>query len=474
MVFFKRPLTEAEQAQRRARKELERLAKTQRKFEAMEEKAQKAQRKQQQKSIARSEKEAQRQAKQEQQAAYKAMKEAKKAAKQRGRLARHAAKLRGHRRDISDRPVSCSATASASDVAGTGTSRPLAKRAHCAVCGKKFGPALHRRRHHCRQCRESCCLQCTSQTRHVIPQTGRTTRQKVCVVCDTLIFTASTSTITTTTTNTMTTAAFATAPVAVREPAEAIVALAAAHRRASIGRRPRSAPLPRTSGVAVAVPCPRGPRARSSQSSSRWKLSMRAGLRKKKRRAEQLRNGDMDHNLQLEKHALFMGPAISVQPQTRMNYWREEVDLHLVHEEKEEGVGAGAGVAATEGKRQVDRAIVHWNLLRPCPCWGRLRWASPSKSRPESFACTRRMTATAFSFNATRGAAMPSGPRALSSSRSRMLRLACNSLIIDGDAASEAGGICAAAVTDTNEVDAAGTIRGGGPAGVLGATVVWC
>uniref|UniRef100_M4B9E6 Uncharacterized protein n=1 Tax=Hyaloperonospora arabidopsidis (strain Emoy2) TaxID=559515 RepID=M4B9E6_HYAAE len=119
MVFFKRPLTEAEQAQRRARKELERLAKTQRKFEAMEEKAQKAQRKQQQKSIARSEKEAQRQAKQEQQAAYKAMKEAKKAAKQRGRLARHAAKLRGHRRDISDRPVSCSATASASDVAGT-------------------------------------------------------------------------------------------------------------------------------------------------------------------------------------------------------------------------------------------------------------------------------------------------------------------------------------------------------------------
>uniref|UniRef100_A0AAV1TIS8 FYVE-type domain-containing protein n=1 Tax=Peronospora matthiolae TaxID=2874970 RepID=A0AAV1TIS8_9STRA len=313
MNFFKRPLTEAEQAQRRARKELERLAKTQRKFDAMAEKAQKAQRKQQQQSIARSEKEAQRQAKQEQQAASKAMKEAKKASKQRGRLARHAAKLRGHRRD---RPVSCSATASASDVAGTEMSRPLAKRAHCAVCGKKFGPALHRRRHHCRQCRESCCLQCTSQTRHVIPQTGRTTRQKVCVVCDTLIFTARTST-TATTTNTMTTAAIAAAPV-VREPAEAIVALAAAHRRASIGRRPRSAPLPRTSGVAVAVPCPRGPRARSSQSSSRWKLSMRAGLRKKKRRAEQLRNGDMDHSLQVEKHALFMGPAISVQPQTRM------------------------------------------------------------------------------------------------------------------------------------------------------------
>ncbi|CAI5743276.1 unnamed protein product [Hyaloperonospora brassicae] len=312
MPFFSRPRTEAERADRRARKELERLAKTQRKYAAMEHKAQEAQRKQQEKLATRREKEAQQQAKQAQREAAKARKRAERAtAKRGGRLARQAARLRGgHRREGQDEhPVSCSATASQSDVAGAASLGPFANSAHCAVCGKKFGPALHRRRHHCRQCRASCCVQCTSQTRHVVPQTGRTTRQKVCVVCDTLIFSAVRHGASACSPRAPTAAA-----AAVREPAEAIVALAAAHRRASAGRRPRSAPLPQTAGVAVARPCTRGPRARASQSSSRWQL-LRSGLRSQTRRAERVRNGGLDLDLQLDKRALFMGRAIALQPQ---------------------------------------------------------------------------------------------------------------------------------------------------------------
>lgn len=185
---------------------------------------------------------------------------------------------------------------------------PFSKSAGCYVCGKKFGKALHRRRHHCRQCRESCCLQCTSRTRRPVLRYGLDKPQKVCVVCETLVFNNEAV---------VEVAAPATASQP-REPAEAVVALAAIGRAS---RRPHSAPLPPTEGATVTMPVSmrgsgRG-RARSTKGKggSIWTLPIRP-LLKRKKSAEQLRNRKMDLDLQIDKRLLFRGRAVELQPQS--------------------------------------------------------------------------------------------------------------------------------------------------------------
>ncbi|KAG7387964.1 hypothetical protein PHYPSEUDO_013362 [Phytophthora pseudosyringae] len=293
MAFFKPKKTEAE-------KELERAAKAQRKHAAKERKAQQARLKQQQKEVKRQEKEA----KQAHKAAVKshaqAVKVAKKASKTRIRLARKAEKqrARAHRRQMRRARRDVAVVAE-----GGGAAPPFSKSAGCYVCGKKFGKALHRRRHHCRQCRESCCVQCTSRTRRPVPLYGLHKPQKVCVVCETLVL------------NNEGDVAARSRP---REPAEAVVALAASGRAS---RRPHSAPLPPTTGVAVAMPPTtrgrgRGPtRSTKSKGGSIWTLPIRP-LLKRKKSAEQLRNRKLDLDLQIEKRALFGGGrAVELQPQ---------------------------------------------------------------------------------------------------------------------------------------------------------------
>ncbi|OWY93609.1 Leukotriene A-4 hydrolase/aminopeptidase [Phytophthora megakarya] len=283
MAFFKKK-TEAEKTHQRALKELERVAKAQRKRAAKEHKTQQARLKKQNKEAKRQEKQARKQAKQaqreEQKSHQQAVKRAKKATKTRIRLARKAEKERRRSRSQARR-----------EAAGV-AAPPFAKSAGCSVCGKKFGKTLHRRRHHCRQCRESCCLQCTSRTRRPVPQYGLQKPQKICVVCETLVNNES---------------------GAPREPAEAVVALAAAtaSRRAPAARRPHSAPLPPTSVVVDVSPTRRRSK---SKGGSIWTLPIRP-LLKRKKSAEQLRNRKMDMDLQMEKRALF-GRAIEVQPQS--------------------------------------------------------------------------------------------------------------------------------------------------------------
>ncbi|KAG2889496.1 hypothetical protein PC116_g24251 [Phytophthora cactorum] len=286
MAFFKLKKTEAEKAQQRSLKELERVAKTQRKHAAKEHKAAK-----------RQEKKAQKEAQQAHNAAQKshrqAVKLAKKASKSRIRLARKAEKkrVRLHRRQMQRARREAAAVA-----AGGVVVPPLAKSAGCYVCGKKFGQALHRRRHHCRQCRESCCVQCTSSTRRPVPLYGLHKPQKVCVVCETLVLNNENA-----------------ARSQPREPAEAVAALAASGRAS---RRPHSAPLPPTTGVTVTTRGRERGRTRSTRSKggSFWTLPIRP-LLKRKKSAEQLRNRKLDMDLQIEKRALFGACGVELQPQ---------------------------------------------------------------------------------------------------------------------------------------------------------------
>jgi hypothetical protein len=286
MAFFKLTRSEAEKEQARMLKELARVAKAARQHAAKERKQQHKQAKQQQKQAKRLEKHLQREAKEQKKRHRRAVRVAKKASKTRIRLARKAEKERARRQRRQERQA-----ASATVVAP-----PFSKSSGCFVCGKKFGKAPHQRRHHCRQCRKSCCLQCTSRTRRAVPRYGLSKPQKVCVVCETLVFNAEQ----------------AETPQP-REPAEAVAALAASGR----ARRPHSAPLPRTEGVTVTLPSSvRRGRTRSSKSKgpSFWTLPIRP-LLKRKKSAEQLRNRKMDEDLQIQKRLLFRGRAIELQPQ---------------------------------------------------------------------------------------------------------------------------------------------------------------
>ena len=269
LMFFLWSRPDAEKGQRRARKEQEQVAKTQQKVAAKAHKTQQMLVKQQQKAMQQQQKKAsKRQA--------KAVHVAQKAAKRRHRAARKTANERKRRARLHS----------------TVTAPPFAKSTGCFVCGTTFRRMFSRRRHHCRQCRKSCCLHCMSRTRRTVPVYGLDTPQKICVVCDTLVLNED-------------------RPC---EPVEAVAALAAS--RLTL-QRPHSAPFPPT-GVAVAMPLPRPNRSCSkSKSSALWTLPIRPLLKKKKKQsAEQVRNRTMDFNLQLDKQTMFSGRAIELQPQT--------------------------------------------------------------------------------------------------------------------------------------------------------------
>ncbi|KAG7396766.1 hypothetical protein PHYBOEH_001794 [Phytophthora boehmeriae] len=299
MPFFARK-TEAEKAQAQRLKELDRAAKAQRKQAAKAQKVREQQQKRLERNVKRQEKqfEAQRRAelKRLNQAAKKevkeqraAQKQAEKAHKKTVKLALKATKARKKavRKTEKERKRRLKRRAR---LQPDGPVPPFKNNSSCYVCGKHFQKQLHRRRHHCRQCRESCCLQCVSRTRHAVPVYGLHKPQKICVVCDCLVFNNET-----------------TADAQVRDPAEAIAGLVAARPTAS--RRPSSAPLPPTT---VNLLTSRG-RARSAKASL-WTLPIRP-LLKRKRSAEQLRNRKMDLDLQLEKEAMRCGRAIELQPQ---------------------------------------------------------------------------------------------------------------------------------------------------------------
>ncbi|KAL4106941.1 hypothetical protein PRIC1_004978 [Phytophthora ramorum] len=293
MPLFKIKKTDAEKAQAHMLKELARVAKEQRKFAAQQHKAQQARAKQAAKESKRQQKEAHKQQKEAHKSRQKAVQVAKQASRTRIRMARKADKQRARRHKRQQRRARALAQQDAALVdAGVVVPPPFTKSSGCYVCGKKFGSALHLRRHHCRQCRESCCLQCTSRTRRAVPLFGLQKPQKVCVVCDTLVFANEQ----------------ATQP---REPAEAVAALAASGR----ARRPHSAPLPPTEAVATPGTTRVRVRARSSKRGSIWTLPIRP-LLKRKKSAEQLRNRKLDQDLQLEKRVLLGGRAIELQPQT--------------------------------------------------------------------------------------------------------------------------------------------------------------
>ncbi|KAG1705719.1 hypothetical protein DVH05_003470 [Phytophthora capsici] len=286
MAFFKLRKTEAEKAEQRMQKELARVAKAQRKRAAKEHKDQQARLKEVRNEAKRQEKKERKEAKKAQKSHVQAVKVAKQASKTRIRLARKAEKqrVRAHRRQM--RRARAQARR---DATGAVTAPSFSKSVSCFVCAKQFGKALHKRRHHCRQCRESCCLQCTSRTRRPVPKYGLKKPQKICVVCETLELNENVTT---------------SQP---REPADAVRALAASR------TRPHSAPLPPT-GVAVAAPTPRHARSTKSKGGSIWTLPIRP-LLKRKKSAEQLRNRKMDLDLQIEKRALFGGRAVELQPQ---------------------------------------------------------------------------------------------------------------------------------------------------------------
>ncbi|CEG47094.1 myosin-like protein [Plasmopara halstedii] len=290
MAFFKLKKTEAEKAQERELKELKREAKTQRKQAAKEHKAQKREVKLQRKVAKRQEKEAQNEAKQAEKAIQKSNRQAAKEAKKASKVARKAEK---ERKRLERRQMRIEQRNSTAVAAGGVAIPPFAKSDGCYICGKEFGIVVHQRRHHCRQCRKSCCLRCTSRTRRAVPQYGLVKPQKICVVCETLGSDEENVNAVT-----------RSQP---REPAEAVEALA------SSGRASRRPPVSPTTGVTITMPQSSRGRVRS-RSGSFWKLPIRP-LMKRKRSAEQSRNRKLDLDLQLEKHAILGARTIELQPQ---------------------------------------------------------------------------------------------------------------------------------------------------------------
>ncbi|RLN97571.1 hypothetical protein BBJ28_00010971 [Nothophytophthora sp. Chile5] len=337
MAFFgpKKTKEEKAHAQRNKQrlKELQQEAKAQKKRAAAAQKARQAQEKRvvkdakrQEKLVAAQRKEERQQLKREEKREQKqlrvAQKEAKKtrrvtvrlarkatkAHQKTARLARKADKKRKRQRKKQLRRARRGAAAAGvaevdletTETVAPAEPPPFTKRSSCYVCGKGFQRALLRRRHHCRQCRESCCIQCVSRTRRPVPLHGLMKPQKVCVVCECLVFNNES------------------ADAQPRDPAVALAVLAASgqgRRAGTSTRRPSSAPLPPTAGVEV-PPTSRSRRTRSAKSkgTSLWTLPIRP-LLKRKKSAQQLRNRKMDLDLQLEKGALVTSRAIELQPQ---------------------------------------------------------------------------------------------------------------------------------------------------------------
>ncbi|KAF1314229.1 Myosin-like protein, partial [Globisporangium splendens] len=206
------------------------------------------------------------------------------------------------------------------------------KRQNCFTCRARFN--VTRRRHHCRNCGESCCKKCVSQAKHEIPWQGKNKPQKVCVMCDTLVFSDRTAASLVvdgaTATSEGTTAAVSTRAPSRSNSLEVAVDAAVAPRPASSGSSSRPAS---GSGISVSLSSRSGRLARRTDSGSSssptltkkpslWTLPIRP-LLKRKRSADRLRNRQLDFELQLEKADMLArqglkSRAIELQPQHSM------------------------------------------------------------------------------------------------------------------------------------------------------------
>lgn len=213
-------------------------------------------------------------------------------------------------------PIAVAAVSSASAV----TLPEFKKRANCFTCRSKF--RVNRLRHHCRNCGESCCRKCLSEVRRPIPwQEGKPKPQKVCLLCDTLVFSDRTASAM---------AGAASASTVQRVPSRSNsmpeVESPPASASSSGSQRPTSG-----SGISVSLSSSRSShrRLRRNDSSSGsttmtkkpslWTLPIRP-LLKRKRSVEQLRNRQADFELQFEKAAQLSRAhqktlAIELQPQ---------------------------------------------------------------------------------------------------------------------------------------------------------------
>ncbi|GAB9472032.1 Myosin-like protein [Globisporangium polare] len=194
------------------------------------------------------------------------------------------------------------------------------KRANCFTCRSKF--RVNRLRYHCRNCGESCCRKCLSEVKRPIPwQEGKSKPQKVCLLCDTLVFSDRTA------------ASLATASLQLsRSNSSPEVESPPASASSSGSQRPASG-----SGISVSLSSSRSSRRRLRRNDSSgtnngsaaapaltkkpslWTLPIRP-LLKRKRSVEQLRNRQADFELQLEKAAQLSRAhqktlAIELQPQ---------------------------------------------------------------------------------------------------------------------------------------------------------------
>jgi len=187
----------------------------------------------------------------------------------------------------------------------------FAKRPHCFMCKSKFKRLGGRRRHHCRNCGESCCKKCVSEAKHAIPWQGKRKPQKVCMMCDTLVFSDRTA---------------ASLAVGASTSSGAVVteSTQVASRSNSTEAAPEAEPAPSSSsssrpasgsGISVSLSS-RSNRLRRNESRtstlsrkpSIWMLPIRP-LLKRKRSVERLRNRQMDFELQLEKAEILLVKA---------------------------------------------------------------------------------------------------------------------------------------------------------------------
>lgn len=200
------------------------------------------------------------------------------------------------------------------------------KRANCFTCRSKF--RVNRLRHHCRNCGESCCRKCLSEVKRPIPwQEGKPKPQKVCLLCDALVF-SDRMTASLATASAVAGAASASAVQCVPSRSNSMpeVESPPASASSSGSQRPASG-----SGISVSLSSSRSShrRLRRNDSSSGsatmtkkpslWTLPIRP-LLKRKRSVEQLRNRQADFELQLEKAAQLSRAhqktlAIELQPQ---------------------------------------------------------------------------------------------------------------------------------------------------------------
>lgn len=199
---------------------------------------------------------------------------------------------------LSQDPIAVVATCSSTAAAAPA----FKKRANCFTCRSKF--RVNRIRHHCRNCGESCCRKCLSDVKRPIPWQGKNKPQKICVMCDTLVFSDRTA-----------------ASLAVENAVASASAVRVPSRSNSVEATPEVASPPASSSSSSSRPASgsgitvslssrsnrlrrndSGSSSMKSKKPSLWTLPIRP-LLKRKRSVEQLRNRQLDFELQLEKAA---------------------------------------------------------------------------------------------------------------------------------------------------------------------------